>query len=192
MNEKTVIVVSGLPRSGTSLVMNMLSKGGIELVTDKVRKADIDNPYGYFEFQRVKKIKSDFLWLDQCGNKAVKIVSPLLYNIPTDGKYKVIFVRRNLKEVMISQLKMVQRISPAKNTNDSPGELELENIYKKHLKKIETWLIANKIDTLFLTYSDIIKISIENAEKIGCFLEKKLNHEKMAEVVDTKLYRSRF
>ena len=73
-----ITIVSGLPRSGTSMMMSMLQAGGMDLLTDNERKADIDNPRGYFEFERVKKVKEDPSWLKDTGGRAVKMVARLL------------------------------------------------------------------------------------------------------------------
>src|SRR5450432_3057856 len=105
----TITVVSGLPRSGTSLMMQMLAAGGMPLLTDQIRAPDQDNPRGYFEFERVKQIKRDQAWLGSAVGKAVKIIHLLLYDLPPNRNYRVIFMRRNIEEVLISQRKMLQR-----------------------------------------------------------------------------------
>ncbi len=94
--DSKIIVVSGLPRSGTSLMMQMLDRGGIEVITDEIRTADTDNPRGYYEFERVKKIKEDASWLPAARGKAVKMVSQLLYELPASEQYLVIFMERDM------------------------------------------------------------------------------------------------
>src|SRR6516164_9351791 len=98
-----ITVVSGLPRSGTSLMMQMLHQGGVEVVTDHLRTADTDNPRGYFEFEQVKKIKQDKSWLPATRGKAFKMVSQLLYDLPPGEEYRVLFMDRDLDEVLLSQ-----------------------------------------------------------------------------------------
>src|SRR5713101_3371282 len=105
-----IIIVSGLPRSGTSLMMQMLENGGVEIVTDNIRAADTDNPRGYYEFEKVKKIKQDASWLPATRGKAFKMVSQLLYDLPTSEQYRIIFMERDLEEVLLSQEKMLQRL----------------------------------------------------------------------------------
>src|ERR1700686_1129847 len=105
-----IIVVSGLPRSGTSLMMQMLDNGGLEVVTDNIRTPDTDNPRGYYEFEQVKKIKQDASWLSGTRGKGFKMVSQLLYELPPTEKYRVIFMERDLDEVLDSQEKMLQRL----------------------------------------------------------------------------------
>src|SRR6266513_5601629 len=98
-----IIIVSGLPRSGTSLMMQMLDNGGIEVVTDNMRTADTDNPRGYYEFEKVKKIKQDVSWLPETRGKAFKMVSQLLYDLPPGERYRIIFMERDFDEMMLSQ-----------------------------------------------------------------------------------------
>lgn len=105
--DEPIIIVSGLPRSGTSLMMQMLDDGGVPVVTDNIRAADADNPRGYYEFERVKKIRQDISWLpDMCG-KAFKMVSQLLYELPANHRYRIIFMERDMDEMLLSQEKML-------------------------------------------------------------------------------------
>ena len=109
-----ITIVSGLPRSGTSMMMKMLEAGGLEAVTDEIRKADEDNPKGYYEFEKVKKIKEDSSWLEDVKGKVVKMVSMLLYDLPSDYSYKIIFMRREMNEILASQTKMLGRKGKSK------------------------------------------------------------------------------
>ena len=104
-----ITIVSGLPRSGTSMMMSMLQAGGRDLLVDGVRTADEDNPKGYFEFERVKQVATDRAWLPEAEGKVVKIITRLLFDLPTDRPYKVVFMRRRLEEVLASQAKMLDR-----------------------------------------------------------------------------------
>ena len=120
--DSQIVVASGLPRSGTSLLMQMLDAGGLEVVSDHVRAADIDNPRGYYELERVKQIQKDDSWLPAMRGKAFKMVSQLLYHLPPTEGYRVIFMRRNLEEVIASQEKMLQcRKAPAAPRTDRGG-----------------------------------------------------------------------
>src|SRR5258708_1873402 len=101
-----IIVVSGLPRSGTSLMMQMLDHGGVEVVTDNLRAADTDNPKGYYEFEQVKKIARDTSWLSATRGKSFKMVSQLLYHLPPGEAYRIVFMERDLDEMLLSQEKM--------------------------------------------------------------------------------------
>src|SRR5262249_30630691 len=102
-----IIIVSGLPRSGTSLMMQMLDGGGVPVLTDNIRAADTDNPRGYYEFEPVKATKRDATWLPAARGKAVKMVSQLLYHLPPGETYRVLFLERDLEEVLASQEKML-------------------------------------------------------------------------------------
>lgn len=183
-----ITIVSGLPRSGTSLMMQMLEAGGLKVVTDNERKADEDNPRGYFEFERVKKIKEDSSWLNDVEGKAVKMISDLLYYLPSDRIYRVIFMERELREVLASQKKMLARRGIKDDTNDE----EMENLFHNHLAKLGQWLEEQKnIDVLYLSYNEIIKDSLKNAKVVDDFLGNILNVKEMGKVVEEKLYRNR-
>ncbi|HXV75690.1 MAG TPA: hypothetical protein VD788_05165, partial [Candidatus Polarisedimenticolaceae bacterium] len=134
-----VIVVSGLPRSGTSMMMNMLTAAELEVVSDRVRVADEDNPKGYFEDERVKDLERnpDRAWLRDCRGKVVKIVSFLLKDLPDDNRYKVIFMRRDLGEVIASQNKMLERRNEERGSGDMNEDEKMIRLYETHLRKID-------------------------------------------------------
>ena len=116
-----IIIVSGLPRSGTSMAMKMLDAGGLSLIEDNIRTADEDNPKGYYEDERVKDLgrTADKTWLREARGKAIKIISHLLKELPPDNNYKVLFIRRNLDEVLASQAKMLVRRGEESATEDA-------------------------------------------------------------------------
>jgi hypothetical protein len=186
---KSIIVVSGLPRSGTSMVMKMLEAGGVEILTDQIRKADIDNPKGYYEFELVKKLETDTSWLPQARGRAVKIISMLLKHLPPDHDYKIIFVSRNIQEVLASQKQMlIRRGEPTDRISDK----ELAGIYETHLNQLAKWL-NNKsgFDVLMIHYNDILKDPDIHSERINSFIGGYANVKHMADVVDKSLYRQR-
>src|SRR5262249_45893158 len=135
IEHSAIIIVSGLPRSGTSLMMQMLRNGGVEIVTDHLRVPDADNPRGYYEWEQVKRIKTDATWLPATRGKAIKIVSPLLYHLPADEVYQIIFMERDLDEVLQSQEMMLKR----SNQPAVPRE-DMKQSYIIHLKRIRQWL----------------------------------------------------
>ena len=187
--KEIITIVSGLPRSGTSMMMKMLQAGGLEIVTDNIRKADEDNPRGYFEFEKVKKIKKDSSWLDSTQGKAFKMVSQLLYDLPVDRNYKIIFLRRNMREILDSQRKMLQRQS---NYNDSIDDEKMAKLFEKHLTEIEEWLKVQKnMSTIYINYNDVIEHPRRNAQRVNEFLDNKLNVNNMISAVDSLLYRNR-
>ena len=132
-----VIIVSGLPRSGTSMMMKAIEAGGIEPIVDHIRKADEDNPKGYYEFEPVKKTKEDASWLKDASGKVVKMVYRLLYDLPADYQYRVIFTQRDLKEVLASQNKMLQRSG---KSGGGISDEQMEQLFAGELAKCEKWL----------------------------------------------------
>lgn len=191
----TVNIVSGLPRSGTSMMMKMLEAGGIQPLIDNIRKADIDNPKGYYEFERVKQIKEDQGWLDDAVGKVVKMVSMLLMDLPEGYKYKVVFTRREMKEILASQRKMLNRISDEKQTDGEEAVQEdkaMENHYRSHLVKVHFAMEKRKdVELLYVKYNDFLADPLPGIKAINEFFDGALDEEKMAEVVDPALYRNR-
>lgn len=190
MNEgRFVTIVSGLPRTGTSMMMRMLEAGGMEAVSDNIRRADIDNPNGYYEFERVKKIKEDTSWLSDTVGKVFKMVSMLLFELPASYQYKVVFMERDFDEMMASQDSMLSRLGKA-STNTDPGKMKA--LYSKHLSDVKEWLGSRpNIDVIYVKYNDFIADPRSMASAVAAFLGGGLDEEKMAAVVDKNLYRNR-
>ena len=188
-SDSRITVVSGLPRSGTSMVMKMLEAGGLMPLTDEIRQADTDNPRGYYEFEPVKKLETDQSWLPQAKGKAVKIISMLLRYLPPNYAYKVIFIRRHIPEVLASQKQMlVRRGEPADQVSDE----EMARIYDNHLRQTETWLNTRPdFDVLYINHRDIIDNPAGSCKKINKFLGGRLDVKQMTGVVDNALYRQR-
>lgn len=186
--ENTVYIVSGLPRSGTSMMMKMLEAGGLGVLVDGIREADEDNPKGYYELERVKQIKEDTSWLEEARGKVVKLISQLLLYLPEGWRYRVIFMRRDLDEVLRSQKKMLERRGEKNETEDA----EMKRMFIAHLAEVEDWLRAQPhIDVLYVSYNRMIKEPAKNAARINDFLGGFLDVEKMISVVDEGLYRQR-
>jgi hypothetical protein len=186
-----VVVVSGLPRSGTSMLMNMLSAGGLELVTDRVRTADEDNPKGYFEDERVKALAEtpDKTWLRDARGKVVKIISFLLKELPDDCYYQVIFMRRDLGEVVASQNKMLDRRGETGGGTDDQKMMEL---YRGHLRKVDVLLEDRpNFERLDVEYREVLDDPRGHAKRIVRFLGSRLDVERMVQAVDPRLYRNR-
>lgn len=185
-----VVVVSGLPRSGTSMAMKMLEAGGLPLVTDRQREADVDNPKGYFEDERVKDLgeADDTSWVVEARGRGIKVVSSLLQHLPRDLNYRLLFMRRNLHEVVASQNKMLERRG---ETSDTPDERMLE-LYQSHLRRVSALLRhAPHFRWIDLHYTAVLESPREEAERIRGFLGRDLDVERMAAVVDERLYRNR-
>jgi len=185
-----VIVVSGLPRSGTSMVMSMLEAGGLPILTDQVREADEDNPKGYFELEKVKDLAEtdDKSWLRDARGKAVKVISHLLKELPDENFYRIIFARRNLQEIVTSQNIMLKRQAEANPVEDAKA-MEL---YRKHIVNVR-FLVRRKanLEMLELAYTKALDDPENAAEQINQFLGGKLSTKAMSAVVDRRLYRNR-
>lgn len=185
-----IIIVSGLPRSGTSMMMKMLEAGGIPPLTDQIRAADDDNPKGYYEFERVKQLdKGDTAWVADAQGKAVKVISQLLRHLPADQEYRVIFMRRHMDEILASQKKMlVHRGEDPHRVSDE----ELTALFEKHLVHVTQWLDQQpNIKTLYLHYSDVLADPHPAANQINAFLDGRLDTQAMTISVDPALYRNR-
>ena len=187
---EAIIVVSGLPRSGTSLMMKMLEAGGLPVLTDHLRKPDDNNPKGYYEFERVKKLKDgDHDWLKESTGKAVKVISALLEHLPPQYTYNVIFMRRNMGEILASQKQMLIRRGEAP---DKVSDEKLAALYQNHLAKIEAWLAQQpNFAVEYVSYNDVLLNPQENLVRVNRFLNEKLDIKSMATVIDSGLYRER-
>jgi hypothetical protein len=186
-----LVVVSGLPRSGTSMMMKMLDAGGLDVVTDAIRTADEDNPKGYFELEQVKDLDKggDKSWVRDHRGKVVKIISFLLTDLPDDCAYKIIFMRRDLNEVIASQNKMLERRG---ETGGGTEDDRMIDLYTQHLRKMEIVLGNRKnFERLDVAYRDALEKPRQHAERIAEFLERPMDVDAMAAVVDKQLYRNR-
>lgn len=187
---RPVVVVSGLPRSGTSMAMKMLDAGGIELVTDNERTADVDNPKGYFEDERVKNLAEaeDTSWVVDARGKGIKVVSSLLQYLPRELNYRLVFMRRHLHEVVASQNKMLERRGETSDTSDD----RMLELYESHLRRVNAMLRhAPHFRWIDLHYSAVLESPRQEAERLRTFLGRDLDVERMAAVVDERLYRNR-
>jgi len=189
MKNDTIVIVSGLPRSGTSMMMKMLAAGGVEPLIDNIRAADDDNPKGYFEFERVKQIEHDKAWLADARGRAVKLISALLKHLPPAYNYKVVFMQRAMPEILASQRQMLfRRGEPA----DAVPDDRMAAMFDKHVAQVESWLVAQpNIETVYISYNEVMKDPRPNAERINAFLGGSLNVEAMAEAADRSLYRQK-
>jgi hypothetical protein len=184
-----ITIVSGLPRSGTSMLMKMLEAAGLKPLTDEIRKPDTDNPKGYYEFERVKKLETDKAWLPDARGRVVKIISMLLQHLPPDYAYKVIFIRRDIREVLASQKQMLIRRGEA---TDKVSDDEMAVMYESHLRRVESWLGSQPaFQVLYINHRDILTDPARAARTINQFLGGHLDTGKMSAVVDEGLYRQR-
>jgi len=184
-----IILVSGLPRSGTSMMMKMLVAAGISPLTDHIRTPDQDNPKGYYEFERVKKLREgDTNWLEQAQGKATKVIAMLLPHLPSDYEYRVLFMRRNMQEILASQTRMLEHRSEESAASDD----EMSELFYKHIKQVEAWMdVQPNLRYLDIDYNQLLKDPYPQLSQINQFLGGDLEIEKMAAVIDPELYRQR-
>ena len=185
-----IVVVSGLPRSGTSMIMKMLEAGGLAVLTDGLRTADEDNPKGYYEVERVKNLgsESDKSWLAEARGKGIKVISYLLKSLPPRFNYRVVFIRREMEEVLASQRKMLARRGEAEET---PPE-RMRALFDDDLWRASYQLRHRpEFETLELHYSAVLARPLEEARRLAAFLGGGLDAEAMAAAVDPQLYRNR-
>ena len=186
---RPIVVVSGLPRSGTSMAMKMLEAGGVRVVTDGLRSADEDNPKGYYEDERVKDLHqtADKAWLRAARGRAIKVISFLLKSLPSDNNYKVLFIHRDLREIVASQNKMLVRRG---ERNDTPDEKALA-LLEEQVRDARFFWRRPHFEVLELHYKETLANPRPQAQKIARFLGEPLDVDKMAAVVDAQLYRNR-
>jgi len=188
LNKNTILVVSGLPRSGTSLMMQILRQAGIPLLVDDQRTADESNPQGYFEYQPVKKLKTDASWLPLSLGKAVKIVSPLLFYLPDHFEYKIIFMTRQLDEIIVSQNKMLKNQQAFTNEEQAKIRQQLAH----HLLQVHQYLVYKKnMQVVKIDFNHLIKNPEAELLRLVQFLGVTISIEKLKTVIKPDLYRSR-
>jgi hypothetical protein len=186
--ELPIVIVSGLPRSGTSMMMQILRAGGLPVLTDEVRKADEDNRHGYLEFEAVKRTKTDPSWLSQASGKAVKMVYRLLYDLPADRRYHVVFMRRNMEEVLASQRAMLVR----QGKDAANADAAMRHLFQRDLEKVAKWLSERtNFSTLYVDYTKLVLDPRAHLDRINEFLDNRLDVAAMASAVDVTQYRNR-
>jgi len=184
-----VVIVSGLPRSGTSLMMQMLQAGGMPLLIDDQRPADADNPNGYWEYEPVKYLQQDNTWMPQAEGKAVKVVSALLQYLPRSHTYKIIFMHRPMQEVLASQTVMLQRRGAQGGKAD---DQTLATVFGQHLDRTERWLAMQQhMTVLSVNYHETLADPVATATRVAQFIGLPLAVEEMARAVDPRLHRQR-
>lgn len=170
------------------MMMQMLHTGGLPCITDELREADISNPKGYFEFEKVKGLRTDNSWLPEAKGKAIKIISHLLPYLPPELDYKIVFMERNLDEVLASQRKMLENQGLS---GGDPSDKRLSQIFAKQLYQVKKMLDDRQISTLFVDYRDVLEDPAEISAKLQAFLGKNLDQQAMKDVVDNNLYHQR-
>jgi len=171
------------------MVMKMLEAGGIPPLTDHIRTADSDNPKGYYEYERVKKLRDgDTDWLPESQGKAVKIIAALLTHLPPDYEYRVLFMRRKMEEVLASQTQMLENRGEESKVDDET----MKDLFKKHIQQVRAWMNSQpNLLYLDLDYNAMLANPAPYVRQINQFLGGSLDEEKMLAVIDPSLYRQR-
>ena len=184
-----ITIVSGIPRSGTSMMLRMLAAGGMEILTDGVRGADADNPHGYFEWEPAKSLKRDTAWVAGAIGKGVKVIYYSLADLPAGFRYRVIFMHRDLDEVLASQAAMLARRGI---TGPAPDDATMKRLFEDELQEIAEWLAAQPaFAVLDVDYAAVRAAPLDEARRVNTFLGGDLDSAAMAGMVDPELYRRR-
>lgn len=184
-----ITIVSGLPRSGTSLMMQMLVAGGMAPLSDGERQADADNPRGYLEWERVKQLPNDPSCIVEAEGKVVKVISRLLLSLPEKHEYRIVFMQRPMQEVLASQDQMLRRRGTYK---DGADPAIISAAFEKHLREVDAWLHGKpQARMLRISYHDVLQDPKGVATQLAAFLEIDLDVSAMAQQVDASLYRNR-
>lgn len=187
-----ITIVSGLPRSGTSMLLQMLAAGGLEVLTDGIRTADVDNPRGYLEWEQVKSLKRDAGWIAGALGKAVKVIYCFLPDLPSEYRYRVLFMRRDLDEILASQAAMLaRRKTPESIETAAADNARMKRLFENELREIDEWLRGRpKFSVLDVEYRAVLERPLEEARRIAAFLGGNLEASTMAAAVDATLYRN--
>jgi len=188
-DRNVITIVSGLPRSGTSLMMQMLAAGGMQVLTDGERQADTDNPRGYFEWERIKLLPKQPDCIVEAEGKVVKVISQLLFALPIGREYRVIFLQRPLPEVVASQAEMIRRRG---TTGAALPPAALIAGLTAHLNQVNAWLRDKaNISVCRVEHHDVLREPLHTSETIQQFLGCPVDVLAMSQQVDSSLYRQR-
>ena len=189
MDFSFVTVVSGLPRSGTSMMMAMLARGGMDILTDRARASDPDNPGGYFEYEPVKRTEEDPSWVAGARGKAVKVIYRFVKHLPDTFEYRIIMMRRQIEEILSSQRKMLQRRG---KKGAALSDAQLAQAFLRKMEDLESWIDRQpNMIRLDATYHRILADPDAFCHDINAFLDNRLDTEFMVDAVDPGLYRNR-
>ena len=169
--------------------MKILVEGGLSIVTDEIRSADEDNPNGYFELEVVKQMSEGKVeWLAAAGGKVVKVISALLEHLPSEYTYKVIFMEREIKEILASQKKMLAH----RNEESKIDDAEIEAQFRRHLSVVKPWLVRQpNMEVLYVSYNEMMRDAAPICKRLVDFLGLPLDIGRMVSVPSKDLYRNR-
>jgi hypothetical protein len=190
---RMITIVSGLPRSGTSLMMQMLDAGGMAVLSDGERQPDKDNPKGYLEWERVKQLKKDASVIAEAEGKVVKVISEFVQSLPPEHEYRIVFMQRPLPEILKSQDEMLRRRGNADSIASSSAETyAIEEFFQKHLLEMNKWVAGQEnMKMLRVHYHRVLREPRPVAEEVAVFLQVPLDIDAMVKQVDGSLYRNR-
>ena len=186
-----ITVVSGLPRSGTSMMMRMLEAGGVPIVSDGEREADVDNPKGYYELERIKDLEreTDKSYLRNARGRAIKVISFLIKELPDDNDYRVVFMRRDLDEVLASQKKMIDRLESG---DTAAADEAMKEAFRNDIVRVRLLCRGRpNFDLIEVGYRCAVEDPAGVARDVNAFLGGRLDEAAMREAVDASLYRNR-
>jgi len=186
-----IVVVSGLPRSGTSMMMRMLEAGGLAILADGERSADIDNPKGYFELERIKHLEheTDKSYLRAARGKAVKVISFLIKELPDENDYRVLFMRRDLDEVLTSQQKMIDRLA---RPDADAGADAMKEAFRNDIARVRVLGRSRpNFELIEIRYQDAVADPAAASRAVNEFLGGQLDEAAMRAAVEESLYRNR-
>jgi hypothetical protein len=184
-----ITIVSGLPRSGTSLMMQMLAAGGMPVLTDGERQADPDNPRGYFEWERIKLLPKQPDCIAEAEGKVVKVISQLLFALPAGRDYRIVFMQRPLEEVVASQAEMIRRRG---TTGAALAPAALIAGLGAHLNQVNAWLRdKTNISVCRVEHQEVLREPLRVSESMQQFLSCPLDVAAMSRQIDASLYRQR-
>jgi len=171
------------------MMMKILAAGGMPIVTDEIRSADADNPNGYLEFETVKQMPAgNVAWLADAGGKVVKVISALLEYLPSSHSYKIIFMEREIGEILASQHKMLERRNETAQVDDA----QIEQQFRKHLSVVKPWLIRQpNMEVLYISYNVLMANSEPFCRRVMDFVDVPLDLERMFTIPRKELYRNR-
>ncbi|HQX51958.1 MAG TPA: thioredoxin [Planctomycetaceae bacterium] len=183
-----ITIVSGLPRSGTSMMMRMLEAGGIPALTDELRTPDEDNPNGYYEFADVKSIEGNADWLNDAPGYSVKMVYSLLKHLPIDRDYRIVFMRREVSEILLSQKKMLERSGIETDISDAT----MKALFERELRQFYVWLPSQShLNLINISYNELLSRPQSTIALINNHFDETLDVHAMNAMVDQSLYRHR-
>ena len=179
-----ITIVTGLPRSGTSLMMQILDRTSLPILTDGIRKKDTNNPEGYYELEAVKGIIKDNSFLNEAQGKVVKIIAPLPLFLDKNLTYRILFMRRDITEILRSQEKMIGK-------NQTSEYEKFASIYEQHLKKTYAFLDENSIPFIDIWYDKLVSNPDNEIKKIIDFLNITADLKELSNVIKPELYRTK-